>query len=290
MIMRNKLRRQYVQMGSTRAVKIGAPGITNDLYYWTMEMSWPAFVALVAAVFVAINLLFGLIYASLPGTVSNALPGSFLDGFFFSVETLATVGYGNMAPATHLGHAITSIEIMLGLFFSATVTGLIFARFARPRDNMLFSTVAVIGDYYDKRALMVRLAPMHARPLANATAQMSLLQRTKLPDGREFAGLMELPLLRAHNPMLNLSWTLIHLIDDTSPVLAALESDQPFLLAVTVNGSDTLLARQTMGGRSYQRDDVLVDHHFVDVITNQDGTLHLDVSRLSDAEPMTTTF
>jgi len=286
--MQRKLRRQYVQMGSTRAVKIGAPGITNDLYYWAMEMGWPAFAALVAVVFIAINFLFGLIYTVFPGTVSNAEPGSFLDGFFFSVETLATVGYGNMAPATHLGHAIASIEIMTGLFFSATVTGLIFARFARPRDNMLFSAVAVIGDYHDKRALMVRLAPMHARPLANVTAQMSMLQRTKLPDGREFAGLMELPLLRAQNPMLNLSWTLIHLIDDTSPVLAALASEQPFLLAVTVNGSDTLLARQTLGGRSYQRDDVLLDHHFVDVITNRDGTLHLDVSRLSDVEPMAT--
>ncbi len=275
-------------MGSTRAVKIGAPGIANDLYYWTMEMGWPAFVVLVVAIFIAINLLFGLIYAILPGAVSNAAPGSFLDGFFFSVETLATVGYGTMAPATHLGHAISSLEIMIGLFFSATVTGLIFARFARPRDSMLFSAVAVIGEYQDKRALMVRLAPMHARPLANVTAQMSMLQRTKLPDGREFAGLMELPLLRASNPMLNLSWTLIHLIDEASPVLAALASDQPFLLAVTVNGSDTLLARQTLGGRSYQREDVLVDHHFVDVITNREGTLHLDVSRLSDVEPMAT--
>jgi inward rectifier potassium channel len=175
---------------------------------------------------------------------------------------------------------------MIGLFFSATVTGLIFARFARPRDNMLFSAVAVIGDYQDKRALMVRLAPMHSRPLANATAQMSLLQRRVLANGREFAGLTDLPLLRAQDPMLNLSWTLIHLIDDSSPVLEALASDELFLLTVTVDASDTLLARQTLGGRSYQRGDVLVDHHFVDVISNRDGTLHLDVSRLSDAEPM----
>jgi inward rectifier potassium channel len=286
--MGKKLRRQYVHVGNTRAVKVGAPGITHDLYYWTMEIGWPAFVALVSAVFIAINMLFGLIYAMLPGTIINAAPGSFLDGFFFSIETLATVGYGNMAPATHLGHAISSIEIMIGLFFSATVTGLIFARFARPRDNMLFSDVAVIGDYQDTRALMVRLAPMHTRPLANVTAQMSLLLRTTLPNGREFAGLTELPLLRTHNPMLNLSWTLIHLIDDASPVLAALSSDQPFMLTVTVNGSDTLLARPTLGGRSYQRNEVLIDHHFVDVITNKDGTLHLDVSRLSHVEPMVT--
>ena len=284
--MSRKPRRQIVNMGNTRAIKLGAPGFENDLFYWTMEMGWPAFIALVAAVFIAINLVFGLVYASSVGMIANATPGSFLDGFFFSVETLATAGYGNMAPSSHFGHGIASVEILIGLFFSATVTGLVFARFARPRESMIFSKIAVIGDYEDKRALMVRLAPMHARPLATATAQMSILTRTILPNGREFAGLVELTLLRSQNPMLNLSWTLIHLLDDKSPVLAALESDRPFLLVVTVGALDTLLARQSFGGRSYQREDILMDHHFVDVITNRDGSLHLDVSRLDDAEPV----
>ena len=284
--MSRKPRRQIVNMGNTSAIKIGAPGFENDLFYWAMEMGWPAFIALVAAVFIAINLLFGLIYASSTGMIANAAPGSFLDGFFFSVETLATVGYGNMAPSSHFGHSIASVEILIGLFFSATVTGLVFARFARPRESMIFSKIAVIGDYEDKRALMVRLAPMHARPLAAATAQMSILARTVLPNGREFAGLVELTLLRSQNPMLNLSWTLIHLLDEESPVLAAFDSDRPFLLVVTVGALDTLLARQSFGGRSYQRDDILLDHHFVDVITNRDGSLHLDLSRLDDAEPV----
>ena len=283
--MSRKLRRQTVIMGNSRAIKIGALGFENDLFYWTMEMGWPAFIALVAAVFIAINLAFGLIYASSAGMIANATPGSFLDGFFFSVETLATVGYGNMAPSSHLGHTIASIEILIGLFFSATVTGLVFARFARPRESMIFSKIAVIGGFEDKRALMVRLAPMHARPLAAATAQMSILSRTVLPDGKEFAGFLELTLLRSQNPMLNLSWTLIHLLDEESPVLAAFESDRPFLLVVTVGALDTLLARQSFGGRSYQREDILMDHHFVDVITNREGSIYLDVSRLDDAEP-----
>lgn len=283
--MARKPRHQIVQMGSSRAVRIGAPMVGRDLYYWAMEMSWPLFVTLVTAAFITVNLLFGSLYAALPGSIANAAPGGFLDGFFFSVETLATVGYGNMAPATPLGHGIASVEILTGLFFTATVTGLIFARFARPRESLIFSDVAVIGDYQDHRALMVRLAPRNPRPIANATAQMALLQRTVLPNGREFAGLVELPLVRSGNPMLNLSWTLIHVLDDSSPVIAALEGDRPFLLSVTVNGLDTLLARQTLGGRSYQRGDVQVDHHFVDVISNRDGVVHLDMSRLSDVEP-----
>lgn len=283
--MARKPRRQYVQMGSNRAVKIGAPGVRHDPYYWTMEMGWPAFITLVTIMFIGINVLFGLLYTALPGTIANAEDGSFPAGFFFSVETLATVGYGTMSPASNLGHAIASFEIMTGLFFSATVTGLVFARFARPRDSMIFSKVAVIGEYEDKRALMVRFAPMHARPLATATAQMSFLQRTVLPDGREYAGLVELPLMRAQNPMLNLSWTLIHILDNDSPVIATLESDKPFLLLVTVGALDTLLARQSFGGQNYQREDVLIGHHFVDIITNNDGQLHLDLTLLSETRP-----
>ncbi|MEY2925921.1 MAG: hypothetical protein RL367_398, partial [Pseudomonadota bacterium] len=275
------------QMGSSRAVKLGAPGIGHDLYNWTMEMGWPAFVGLVVAIFIAINIGFGLIYMALPGAIANATNGSFLAGFFFSVETLATVGYGDMAPVTGLGHAIASVEIMVGLFFSATVTGLVFARFARPRDSMIFSKIAVIGPYEDKRALMVRMAPIHARPMAAAAAQMSILQRTVLPDGREFAGLVELPLLRPQNPMLNLSWTLIHILADDSPVIATLASDRPFVLIVTVSALDTLLARQSFGGQSYQRADIVIDHHFVDVISTRDGSLHLDLGQLDATQPVT---
>src|SRR6266481_4233294 len=97
----------------------------GDPYYWLMEVRWPVFVGTVVLVFVLINLIFGAFYALIPGTVANALPHSLSDGFFFSVDTLATVGYGNMYPESRLGHAVASAEILLGLFFMATVTGLI---------------------------------------------------------------------------------------------------------------------------------------------------------------------
>ena len=164
-------RRQIISMGGFAAVKTGAPSPWADLYYWVMEMSWPWFIALTAAIFFALNLLFGTVYALLPGSIANAVPGSVLDGFFFSVDTLGTVGYGVMAPATRVGHAIASVEILTGLFFSATMTGLIFARFARPRESLIFSDVAVIGRYLGKRALMIRVASKRSRPLADATAQ-----------------------------------------------------------------------------------------------------------------------
>ncbi|WP_242138538.1 MULTISPECIES: ion channel [unclassified Sphingomonas] len=280
-------RRQIVQLGGFPAVKTGAPSPYDDLYYWVMEMSWPWFIALVSASFVAINLVFGTIYALLPGAIGTMAPGSVVDGFFFSVDTLGTVGYGVMAPVTRLGHAIAAVEILIGLFFSATITGLIFARFARPRESLIFSDVAVIGRYQGKRALMARIASKRSRPLADATAQMSWLELVHVGDGRTFRRMTELPLVRNQNPMLGLAWTLVHILDDDSPVLDALANGtERFILTLSVSGIDTLLASQSLGGKRYGRETILVDHEFVDVISDDNGTTHLDLRLLHDTVPI----
>ncbi|MDB5704858.1 MAG: potassium channel protein [Sphingomonas bacterium] len=284
--MARKPRRQIVELGGFPAIKIGGPSPFGDIYYWVMEMSWPAFIGLTSLIFLAINLLFGTLYALLPGTVANAEPGSIVDGFFFSVDTLGTVGYGAMAPATRLGHGIASVEILTGLFFSATMTGLIFARFARPRQSLVFSRVAVVGRYAGKKALMVRVASMRSRPLANATAQMSYLHTVHLPGGRTFRSLTTLPLIRDINPLLALSWTLVHLMEDDSPLLEALAGSDRFLLTVTIGGLDTLLASPSQGGTRYDRDQVLIDHEFVDVISDEQGAIRLDMTLLHDAVPI----
>jgi inward rectifier potassium channel len=281
-------RRRNIDLGAFQAIKIGGPGAFSDLYYTLMEIRWPAFFALVSAVFVIVNLLFGLLYAALPGAIGNMMPGSIADGFFFSVETLGTVGYGNMAPATRLGHSIAAAEILLGLFFSATMTGLIFARFARPRDSVVFSRVAIISRVGDQRMLMVRLASVRARPVADVSAQMSWLERIELPDGRVFRRLADLPLVRAQNPALALAWTLVHVLEPDSPMLAALEGTERFQLNVTVGGIDTLLASQTLGGHSYRREDIRLGHDFEDVILDEDGVIHLDLSKLHDIRPSAT--
>ena len=212
-------------------------------------------------------------------------PGSVSDGFFFSVETLGTVGYGNMAPVTRLGHSVAAIEILVGLFFSATITGLIFARFARPRPNLMFSKVAVIGRFEGKRALMVRVASMRAHALAGATAQLAWLERRRSPEGKILRRLVNLPLVRPHNPALALSWTIAHVIEEDSDMLAALLGEEPFTLTVTVTGLDTLLASQSIGGYSYRREDILVDHDYVDVISDVEGVIHLDLGKFHDAVP-----
>ncbi len=280
--MSRRHRRQRVDLGGFEAIKIGGPGAFADLYYSLMEIRWPAFFAVVSAAFVLINLGFGLLYAALPGAIGNMVAGSVADGFFFSVETLGTVGYGNMAPATRLGHAIAAAEILLGLFFSATMTGLIFARFARPRAAIVFSRVAVVSRVGDRMMLMVRLASLRAQPLADVSAQMSWLERVTLPDGQIFRRLADLPLVRSQNPAFALTWTLVHVIEPGSAMMAALERPERFRLTVTVSGLDTLLASPTLGQHSYGRADIRLDHEFEDIILDEDGVVHLDLSKLHD--------
>ena len=284
--MSRKPRQQTVALGGFPAIKIGAPSPFGDLYYWVMEMSWPVFVLFVSLLFLIVNIVFGLIYAGMPGQVANAAPYSVVDGFFFSVDTLGTVGYGVMAPATHGAHAVASVEILTGLFFSATMTGFIFARLARPRESLAFSRVAVVGRYEGKRALMVRVASIRSRPLADAQAQMSFLDTRHLPDGRTFRSLVTLPLMRDRNPMLGLSWTIVHLMEDDSPVLQAWHGADNFMLIVSIGGVDTLLASPSQGGNRYDRDHVMIDHEFVDVISNEDGVIRLDMTRLHDTVPI----
>ncbi|CAN5587046.1 ion channel [soil metagenome] len=284
--MASKPRKQNVQFGGFQAVKTGTPSPFGDIYYWVMEMTWPAFVALSAGVFITINLLFGALYALFPGAITNVAPGSLVDGFFFSVDTLGTVGYGVMAPATRLGHAIAAVEILIGLFFSATMTGLIFARFSRPRQSLLFSRIAVIGRFDGQRALMLRVAMMRSRPLADAAAQLSWLETVETSDQRTFRRLTPLALVRDRNPTLGLSWTLVHLITDDSPLLAALAGEERFMITLTVSGLDTLLATQSTGGMRYRREDVLVDHEFVDVVSEDGGVMCLDLDRFHDAVPI----
>jgi inward rectifier potassium channel len=284
--MARPVRHQQIDIGGIRAVKHGAPWGPGDIYYELMEMGWRTFIAAVTATFIVINLVFGAIYALMPGAIDNMPHGSLFYGFFFSVETIATVGYGNMAPKTVAGHAVAVVEILTGLFMTATLTGLIFQRFARPRDGMMFSDKLVIVDTGEQRLAMIRLAGTRARPLADVTARIGLLENVTLPTGREFRRSRDLPLVNAQNAMMLLAWTLVHVIDADSPLAGIIDSDAPLRITVTVRGLDTLLSNQVFASKIYERENIRVDHEFVDIFEyKDDGTIHLDLSRLHETRP-----
>ncbi len=277
--------RQRVDLGGATAYKIGTPGAFNDIYYTLMQMGWGRFFALGTAAFVAVNLVFGLIYAALPGAITNARPGSVIDGFFFSVDTFGTVGYGVMAPATHLGHLVASVEILVGLFLTATLTGIIFARFARPRETILFSDVAVVARHFGQRSLMVRVASARSRPLVEVRAEMVFLQVTTTDEGRPFRRYIDLPLVRRTNPLMALAWTVIHNVEEGGPLCKALDNGEEIIIVVSLNGLDTLLGQPAFGGHTYRKGDLRQGERFADIVSDRDGTPEIDISRIHATEP-----
>jgi inward rectifier potassium channel len=268
-------------------IKVGASRFQlDDPYYLVLSMSWQAFLASVIALYLAANTIFAALYWAAPGSIANARPGSFADAFFFSIETLATVGYGEMAPQTMYGHSVATAEIFVGLFLTALVTGGFFARFARPKPRLIFSDVAVIGPYDGGRALMVRVASRRLHAISEVRGRISYLRTFHLPDGGTFRRFYDLRLVRSENPVLSLSWTLIHPIEEDSPLFGMdaerLRNETPRLL-VSINGFDEAISSPINDRHSYRPDDIRVGHIFTHILEDKDdGAIQVDLTRIHD--------
>jgi inward rectifier potassium channel len=260
----------------------------HDPYRLAISMSWPAFVATMLAIWLTINLVFGLLYVLNPGDISNARPGSLSDAFFFSIETLATVGYGVMAPATPYGHVVSAAEIGVGVSFTAILTGLLFVRFSRPRANILYADDAVVCRHGGQPAVMLRLASSQRLPLSDVQVKLfALLPRSYA--GEEIREIHDLPLQQPHLPVLLMQRTLVHVIDETSPLYgldaeALVRADARLVL--TVQARDHVLRSQVYDVMDYPASRIRFGMRFGTAVTRDaDGRTVFDVARLSLLEP-----
>ena len=188
----------------------------RDPYHLAVALTWPQFLAALPAFYLSVNVVFATLYWLVPGSVAHARPGSFADALFFSIETLATVGYGEMYPAAPYGRAVAGIEIACGLAFTAILTGLTFVRFSRPRAKMIFAANPVVAIHHGKPTLMVRIGNARTAVLADATAKLNVLLMERNAEGTVFHRVQELRLQRAHIPIFPLFWTLMHVLDEQS--------------------------------------------------------------------------
>ena len=246
------------------------PNLFGDLFHNSMRASWPAFFAGFACYFLVMNLLFAGLFQLGGDCIANARPGAFLDKFFFSVETLATVGYGDMHPANTYAHVIVTLEIFTGLSTLAVYTGLIFARFARPRARVIFADALVLGPHAGQLTLMARLANARHSAVTEAEAELWFIFAENLGEGRRYIRFRQLALRQKRNPIFVLSWTLFHPIDEQSP-LSGLASDDieameaRFLLIF--NGLDEASGQRLNVRRAYNFSDLRFGHVFSDIVT-----------------------
>ena len=276
-------------LGSMSLEKVGVRRFEwGDPYHLALTLSWPLFFAGMLGVYAVVNGLFALLYLAVPGCIQNMVPGSFAQAFFFSVETLATVGYGAMAPATLYGHVVATAEIFLGMMLTATMMGLVFVRFSRPKARILFADTAVLFHQDGKTLLMIRTGNGRINALMDATARVTSLVVEKAADGRLTRRAHDLHLARHELPYFPMTWTLIHEISSDSPVahLALPERpDEDVRLLVSMTARDPSLAASVSAVKAYDREHILVGMRYADVV-HWDGGNHsvADMRRLSEVE------
>src|SRR5258708_28197415 len=158
----------------------------GDFYYRAMKVSWPKFFAGTAVVFLSLNSCFALAYVLGDDPIANTRPHSFVDLFFFSVETLATVGFGDMHPQTTYAHVVATVEIFTGMSFLAVMTGLIFARFSRPRARFVFARFPIVSQHEGQLTLMIRVANARHNTISGATARLWLIRGENSAEGQYY--------------------------------------------------------------------------------------------------------
>jgi inward rectifier potassium channel len=283
--------RRIIRLGTRKIVTEGiVRPLFHDLFHHFMTVSWPRLFATLAAFFLVFDVLFGLLYYLVPGCIANLSPPGFAGDFFFSVETLATVGYGDMHPQTFYGHSVAMIEIFVGLMSLALITGLMFARFSRPRARFLFSRNAVVRPIDGKLTLLFRTANERQNVVQDASARLSLLRDDVTAEGYRIRRIVDLPLLRSQFPLFALGWTIMHVIDDTSPLRGetpeSLSSSQT-VFVLSLSGTDENTGQTLMARGEYASADIRWNSTFHDILEQApDGTIHIDYSKFHDIEPL----
>lgn len=261
----------------------------RDPYHLAIALTWPQFLAALLALYLLVNVAFAMLFWLAPGSVANARPDHPWDDFFFSIETLSTVGYGQMYPATLYGNVIASTEIACGIAFTAILTGLTFVRFSRPRAKLLYAANPVVAMHNGRRTLMVRIGNGRAAPLLDATAKLNVLLFERTAEGSLFRRIQELRLQQAHLPMFPLTWTLMHVLDEQSPLRLYSESqaiEADVRMFVSIEARDPTLATLVHDLRSYAPEDIRFGMRYADAITMlADGTPVADLTKIGALEP-----
>ena len=287
--MRKRPRHIRVRYGQFEFVKLNAQKFDlRDTYHLVLTLSWPGFAGLIFGIYLLINVVFASLYRLEPHAIAEMAPGSFFDAFFFSVETLATVGYGHMYPETFYGHLITMLEIILGMFGLAVITGLIFVRFSRPTARMHFSKLAVIAPFDGVPNLMIRIANLRHQAMVEPRFRMILLRDSITAEGDEVRRFRSLKLEFDHLIAFPVVLTVRHPIDATSPLFGMTPEDfrqQNIRILASIVGVDTVIVAPVQSSGDYSYDQIEWNRRFVEIYDqNKEGDWTVDYGRIDETE------
>ena len=262
----------------------------EDSYHRLLTLRWSRFALLWVGVYLGVNLVFALCYWAQPGGIANARPWSFEDAFFFSVQTLGTIGYGAMSPRSTLVNLLVTAEAFSSIALTAVATGLIFARISRPTARVMFSRVAVVTPRNGVPTLMFRAANVRVNQIVEAEVTLNLARTVVIQEGASYRGFYNLPTVRSRSPLFALTWMVMHVIDESSPLWgvdpAVLAQEQAELIVV-ISGVDEAFAQRIHARHSYTMEEIAWNRSFVDILSmDEDGGRVIDYGQFHDLKPL----
>jgi inward rectifier potassium channel len=263
-----------------------------SLYHSLLTMSWTMFFSILVLAYVVINLVFGCIYywcgpGSLTGVTSSTSGEFFLESFFFSVQTLATIGYGAVSPHGLTANIIVAVEAFTGLMSVALATGLLFARFSRPTAKILFSKNAVVAPYNNGTAFEFRIINQRTNQLADVAANV-VYSRMETQEGRRIRKYYPLHLEREKVTFFPLHWTVVHPIDADSPMYGVTLDEmreQEVEVMILLAAIDETFFQAVHTRTSYRFNEIIFGAKYADMFQiSDDGVMGVDMNRLHEVE------
>jgi inward rectifier potassium channel len=283
----NEGRVTYPRLGAQRVPYIGLPRDGwRDVYHVLLTLPTPAFLGVLAIAFLGINAAFALLYMSDPGGVTNARPGNFEDAFFFSVQTLGTLGYGVMAPKSLAANLIATLETFVGLANLAIATGLLFARISRPTARIMFSKRAVVTAFDGVPTLIFRAANQRRNLVIEADVTVTMVHDVTTREGNLLRRFDELAVLRSRSPLFFLTWQVMHPIGENSPLYG--ETRQSLIakraeILVVMKGIDETFVSTIHARTSYTPDEIVWQAQLADIFTvDEHGVRAIDFRRFHE--------
>jgi inward rectifier potassium channel len=276
-----------LQAGHREFIKLNARKYDwRDIYHLILTLTWPQFAGMVLGIYLCINLIFATLYFLGGNCIAELTPGSYSDNFFFSVETLATVGYGHAYPATLYGHSVATLEILVGLFGLAVLTGLIFVRFSRPTARIRFSTVAVVAPFDGTPTLMVRLANLRHHAMVEAEFRLLFMRSELTKEGEDVRRFYPLRLQFNHLISFPAALTLRHVIDETSPLFGLNPADLKLTdsrMLVSIVCVDPVIQAPVQSQTEYVLEQIAWNQRFAEIYTEDAaGRYTVDYSKFDD--------
>ena len=293
-VARGARRRLLNRDGSFNVVRDGLnPFSSLSLFHWLLTISWPRFLGFITGSYVVVNALFAVAFLlcgpdALQSSSASFATQPFYRAFFFSVDTFATIGYGNIIPVGVAANTLVTIEALINIVGVALATGVVFARFSRPSARIVYSRNAIVAPYRDKTALEFRIANARSSQLIEVQIQV-ILTKLEHVDGTTVRKFYDLSLERQRVVFFALSWTVVHPIDPNSPMWGLTRkdlADSEAELLVLLIGTDETLSQTVHSRSSYKADEIVWGAKFANMFmrTEAEGIIGMNMSRIHDIE------